>query len=161
MSESRVFSVTGLVAALLLAAGASGQKGEVLNAPQILAAASFSGPVHATVERVLDGDTIEVRADIWLEQSVTVRVRIDGVDTPEREADCAAEREKAEAARAFLQERIEGVEIVLSRIVYDKYGGRVRASVTDSRGDIAQALMQRGLARPYRGGKRGSWCVPA
>ena len=46
-------------------------------------AEEFPGPVSAVVERVVDGDTLDVRADIWLGQSLNVRVRIAGVDAPE------------------------------------------------------------------------------
>jgi endonuclease YncB( thermonuclease family) len=126
-----------------------------------LAAAAFAGPVNARVERVLDGDTIEVTAAIWLEQSVSVRVRIDGVDAPELKSDCAAERELARAARTFLAHRIEGAQVTLSRVAYDKYGGRVRASVSDRAGDLASAMIAQGLVRPYRGGKRKPWCEGA
>jgi micrococcal nuclease len=157
MMAFRSLALPGVAAALLLNSGApeNGFDGAQL------AATTFDGPVSAHVERVVDGDTIEVKADIWLEQSVTVRVRIEGVDAPEMEARCSAERERAEAARDFLIRRIGGSEVQLSQVVYDKYGGRVRASVSDSSGDIAEALLRKGLARPYHGGKRMPWCEPA
>jgi endonuclease YncB( thermonuclease family) len=87
-----------------------------------------------------------------------VRVRIDGVDTPELKAACAQERRLAEDARTYLQRRLEGADVKLSRVAYDKYGGRVRADVADDRGDIARALLAAGLARPYHGERRRSWC---
>ena len=46
--------------------------------------AAFKGPVAATVERVIDGDTIEVKAQIWIDQELRVAVRLAGVDAPER-----------------------------------------------------------------------------
>ena len=153
----RSFALPGIAAALMLTASMPVDR----SAEAQLAATSFDGPVNAHVERVVDGDTIEVKADIWLEQSVTVRVRIEGVDAPEMEARCSAERERAEAARDFLIQRIGGAEVQLSQVVYDKYGGRVRASVADRGGDIASALLARGLVRPYCGGKRMPWCEPA
>ena len=156
MMAVRVFALPGFAAALMLTS-MSGDQGTGAK----FAAAKIGGPVTAHVERVVDGDTLEVKADIWLEQSVTVRVRIEGVDAPEIEARCALERQRAEAARDFLARRIGGGEVQLSQVVYDKYGGRVRASVTDREGDIASALLARGLVRPYRGGKRQPWCEPA
>ena len=51
----------------------------------------ISGPVMAQVLRVIDGDTIAVRAQIWIGQSVETRVRIVGVDTPELRGRCALE----------------------------------------------------------------------
>lgn len=124
-----------------------------------LAAAAFDGPVRARVVRIVDGDTFEASAVIWLDQAVTVRVRIDGIDAPELNGDCAAERDKAAAARAYLEARIGSGEVLLSAVSYDKYGGRVRARVADGKGDIGEALVANGLARPYRGGRRPSWCA--
>ncbi len=73
------------------------------------------------VQRVADGDTIEVRAAVWLGQTLTIRVRIDGVDAPELEARCAEERRLALAARDFLVRRLEGASVKLTQVVYDKY----------------------------------------
>jgi micrococcal nuclease len=155
MTLYRVWSLPGLAGALLLVAAAS----EGGPAPERLAAEALAGPVQAVVERVVDGDTIEVRARIWLGQSLTVRVRIDGVDAPELEARCADERRMALAARDYLVRRLMGAEIMLTRVVYDKYGGRVRADVADATGDVGRGLLAAGLARPYRGERRQPWCA--
>jgi endonuclease YncB( thermonuclease family) len=157
MAEFRVWSLPGLGGALLLLAAASG--GGMPAPPRLLAAEALEGPVPAKVERVIDGDTIEVRAAIWLGQTLTVRVRIDGVDAPELEARCADERRLALAAREYLARRIEGVSVKLTRVAYDKYGGRVRADVADGNGDIGRALLAAGLARPYHGERRQPWCA--
>jgi micrococcal nuclease len=124
-----------------------------------LGAGEFRGPVAAQVERVIDGDTLDVRAEIWIGQSLNIRVRIDGVDTPEIRGHCAEERQRAEAARAYLSRRIGGAEVRLTAIAYDKYGGRVRAAVSDASGDVATALIAKGFARPYHGERRRSWCA--
>jgi micrococcal nuclease len=131
----------------------------LLNTTQAADSASvFSGPVSAHVDRVIDGDTFEASAAIWLGQQISVRVRIAGIDAPELRARCDAERRRAEAARSYLGQRIEGGEVRLSSVRYDKYGGRVDASVTDLRGDIAYAMIRAGLARLYDGGRRAGWC---
>jgi micrococcal nuclease len=159
MQDFRVWSWPGLLAGVLLIAGAtrdiavSPQSG-----PECLAMDALDGPVQARVERVVDGDTIEVRVQIWLGESLSIRVRLDGVDAPELEARCPEERRMAEAARDFLVRRLDGAEVRLSHVVYDKYGGRVRADVTDSAGDVAAALLAAHLARPYHGERRQPWC---
>ena len=158
MSEFRVWSLPGFAGALLLLAAASDEAG-LGPAPPRLAREALDGPVSATVQRVLDGDTIEVRAAIWLGQTLVVRVRIDGVDAPELEARCAEERNRALAARDYLVRRLDGAPVKLTRVVYDKYGGRVRADVADAKGDIGGALLAEGLARPYHGGRREPWCA--
>jgi len=120
---------------------------------------TLAGPVRARVLEVIDGDTIAVAARIWLGQEVDIHVRLAGVDTPEPRGKCAAEREAAAAARALVATLAGRGEVVLSDIQYDKYGGRVLARVASLDGiDIAQALVARGLARPYDGKRRAAWC---
>ncbi len=117
------------------------------------------GPVPARVLMVIDGDTVLVRARIWLGQVVETHVRLEGVDTPELAGQCERERRLARKARDFIVSRIGGV-VVLSAIQYGKYAGRVVARVgTADGGDFSQALLEAGLGRPYDGGRRRSWCA--
>src|ERR1700712_1185618 len=118
----------------------------------------FPGPVSAHVDRIIDGDTFEASATIWLGQRISVRVRIAGIDAPELRARCDAERNRAQAARDYLAGRIAGGEVRLSAVRYDKYGGRVDATVADLRGDIGDAMIKTGLARAYYGERREGWC---
>lgn len=104
MSAHRVWP--SVASGLLLAAGVSEERADFASAPQRLADEALVGPVSAVVERVVDGDTVDVRAHIWLGQTLTVRVRIDGVDAPETRSDCADERRLAAAARDYLAHRL-------------------------------------------------------
>ena len=158
MPDHHAWSLPGLAGALLLLLAASDEVGGS-PADMRVAAEALEGPVSAVVQRVVDGDTIEVRAAIWLGQTLTVRVRIDGIDAPELEARCSEERRLALLARDFLVRRLEGAPVKLTRVVYDKYGGRVRASVADAKGDIANALLASGLVRAYHGERREPWCA--
>ncbi len=144
----------------------------VLAAVNLMAQTAFAapadrrlrGPVRAVVERVIDGDTLAVRAQIWLGQELWVHVRIARIDTPELTSRCSHEREAASLARDFMHTILyaDGQSepaVWLNDIDQDKYGGRVLARVTvRSGGDIAQALFQAGLARIYDGKKRVDWC---
>jgi len=124
----------------------------------------LKGPVQAIVERVIDGDTLVVRARIWLDQEVRIHVRLAHIDTPELSARCSREREMAQGARAYVQSILFGggqaePSIWLHDIGQDKYGGRVLARVTGDTGrDVAQALVDAGYAIPYDGKKRADWC---
>lgn len=119
----------------------------------------LSGPVEAEVIRVVDGDTLAVRARIWLGQTVEVDVRLAGIDAPEMKGKCPRERARAEAARAYLARLAEGKPVRLTHVTRDKFGGRVIANVaSDEAPDLGAALRTRGLVRRYDGGKRGSWC---
>ncbi len=120
------------------------------------------GPVPALVVDVIDGDTVLVRARIWLGQEVETRVRLDGVDTPELRGKCAAARRLAREARAFVQARVGGRRVLLRDIQYGKYAGRVVARIQAPDGeDLTEALIEAGLGHAYDGARRAPWCVGA
>lgn len=117
------------------------------------------GPVPARLVVVIDGDTIEVKARIWIDQAVTTRVRLLGVDAPELNGTCAAERRLGRRARDAVADLIGAGAVTLTDIRYGKYAGRVLAHVATAAGvDVATALVARGLARAYDGGTRPGWC---
>jgi micrococcal nuclease len=128
---------------------------------------SVLGPVGARVIEVIDGDTIRVRAHIWPNQNVETLVRIEGVNTPELKAPCQAERDLAIRARRFTEQRL-GLDVqskhpvvTLRDIRFDKFGGRVLARVSTPAGeDLGEQLLREGLAEPYTGSRRKSWCKP-
>lgn len=123
------------------------------------AEAPIHGPVEATLLRVIDGDTLLVRARIWIAQEVETGVRIRGVDAPEVRARCPAEARLAEAAARFVAAKLADGRLLLHDVDLDKYGGRVVARVETAAGeDIATALLAAGLARPYDGGRKSAWC---
>ncbi|WP_290985811.1 thermonuclease family protein [Ferrovibrio sp.] len=111
--------------------------------------------------RVIDGDTMEVVALIWLDQRVTTRVRLEGIDTPEKRSKCIAEREAAEAATKLASDWLErNKPVVLRDLSHDKYGRRVvgRVQSADGRSDLGETLIAQGLARRYDGGTKRPWC---
>lgn len=124
----------------------------------------LAGPVPAIVEGVVDGDTLRVRARIWLDQEVRVLVRVAGIDTPELRGRCAGENVLALKAREFTGNFLRQREkpdpaIWLTEIDQDKFGGRVLAQVRNTDGnDLAAALVRAGFARDYAGGRRADWC---
>ncbi len=128
---------------------------EVLARPKALA-----GPIPAFVERVIDGDTLVVRARIWLGQELKVMVRISGIDAPELRARCDKERKMAVSARQLVKRLVGQRKVTLSHIRQGKYAGRVIADVIDKSGSsLSVHLLKANLARPYRRGRRKSWCA--
>lgn len=118
-----------------------------------------AGPVVAAVLEVIDGDTVVVRARIWLGQDVETRVRLAGADAPEIKARCEQERQLARTARDFVRGQVASGRVSLRDIRYDKYGRRVLARVITPEGeDLAESLIRHGLARPYGGVARAGWC---
>lgn len=119
----------------------------------------LTGPISARIIKVIDGDSVRVRAFIWPGHTVLVTVRLLGIDTPEMRAKCASERRLAKAARTYLVQMLDGNRVTLRDIRFGKYAGRVLARMaTADIADISELLLTSGHARPYAGRKRASWC---
>ena len=113
--------------------------------------ADYSWPVT----RVIDGDTVAVdaSADFPLERS-RLRVRLRGVDTPEksRRALCAAERAASRAATAFTKQQIDNArQIVVRDPKWGAYGGRVIADLVLDGRSLSDALIEGGYGVRDRG----------
>lgn len=141
----------GILAALLLV---------VVPVLPVSPADRLSGPIAADVVTVTDGDTLAVRARIWLGQIIETRVRLRGIDAPEANGACPAEREQATAARRTVITLIRDRPVQLYDIQYGKFAGRVLARVETADGvDLAHELLRRQLVRRYGGGRRKPWCA--
>lgn len=120
--------------------------------------AALPGPIPAEIVRVIDGDTIAVRAHIWPGHSVETRVRLAGIDTPEiRRPDCADERTLGELAARTVQGWLpEGATVFLTEVSLGSFAGRVVARLQTADGrDLSAQLTALGLAQPYG---QSSWC---
>ncbi|MBR9972312.1 thermonuclease family protein [Magnetospirillum sulfuroxidans] len=110
--------------------------------------------------RVIDGDTVLVRARIWLGQEVETRVRLLGIDTPEKRGKCDSERQAAEKAESFTVAKLTDDAITLHDVIADKFGKRVVARIVTAHGeDLGDLLLSNGLARAYGGRTKQPWCT--
>ncbi|MCA1909178.1 MAG: thermonuclease family protein [Magnetospirillum sp.] len=134
----------------------------MIAAPTLADEEKLPGPIPARVIRVVDGDTVLVRARIWLGQDVETSVRLSGIDTPEKRGKCDAERQAAQQAETFTASRAAPDSVVsLHDVIADKYGKRVVARIVTGDGqDLGAALVAARLARPYDGGRKDGWCPP-
>ena len=115
--------------------------------------------VPVDILRVIDGDTVEVRAHVWLDQTIVTRVRLKSIDAPELRSGCPQERSKAEVSRAQLAEFLGTGQAFLTGLGRDKYGGRVLGQLVTATGEDASAhMLGSGHARAYGGGKRTGRC---
>ena len=132
-----------------------------LGAGAAAASEVLSGPVAATVLDIIDGDTLAVRAHIWLGQSVETRVRLAGIDTPELRGRCPEETAMAERVRETVRVLVGDGAVTLRDVRYGTYAGRVVARIETGAGlDLAEHLGALGLAQPYGGrGARPDWCA--
>ena len=111
-------------------------------------AADYAWPVV----RVIDGDTIVVDASADLPPELAdLRVRLRGVDAPEKghRAACDAEREAADGVTAVVAKVLDAAEtIVVRNPEWGKWGGRVVADVIlDGEHSLPELLAKYGHAR--------------
>ena len=125
--------------------------------------ADFEGPVAAHVVRVIDGDTAEVEAHIWVRQNLDINVRLADIDAPEigSHSHCDLERRKADEAREYLASLIDDRDVKLTDIHDDKYGGRIDARVLVDGRDVSDLMLKKHLALAYDGGHKTPWCDAA
>jgi endonuclease YncB( thermonuclease family) len=116
--------------------------------------------VPAQVSYILDGDTFAARVSLGDDIKISVRVRIIDIDAPEINGECDSEKALALWAKDRLAALLPIDSVVeLSEIKDDKYLGRIDARVRTAQGlDVSGILIKEKLARPYGGGRRGSWC---
>ena len=99
---------------------------------------------RAHVDRIVDGDTIGVIVDLGFRVYTNQRLRLFGIDTPERGQEGWSE------ATNYLASLIPpGTRVTIETEKGDKYG-RWIATITDSDGlDINKAMIESGLAKYY------------
>lgn len=114
-----------------------------------------AGRTDCSVRRVIDGDTV----DLDCPGAGLLRARLLGFDTPEVSSPgCAAELSLGSAATLALARRISASgEMRVDLRGSDHYGRRLARLSLDGR-DVAGPMIAEGLARPYDGGRRRSWC---
>jgi len=131
-----------------------------------LAISSFTQakPQYGTVTvskviSVYDGDTFRVNIDS-LPPIVgkNIRIRVNGIDTPEIRGKCLYEKNLALKARDFVRAKLANAkEIKLTNLQRGKYF-RVVANVVVDGVSLEQELLDNNLAYEYSGGKKLSWC---
>jgi endonuclease YncB( thermonuclease family) len=106
-----------------------------------------SGTEHACV---VDGDSFRLGKR---------RIRIRGIDAPEREGACPAETELAERSAARLTELLSAGPFIMTAVggdERDQYDRELRVLTRGGR-SIGDEMVSAGLAHDYRG-RKTSWC---
>ena len=107
-----------------------------------------------TVERVVDGDTIDVILDLGFDIRFKSRVRLYGIDTPESRTRDKDEKVRGKMAGAFLKEAVDnGSKVVIETKLKDSRGkyGRVLGNVVVDGVNINEAMIENFLAVAYFG----------
>lgn len=129
----------------------------------IFASATHAGDYGSFVVKklnsVYDGDTF--RADLVSGHPIiskNIRIRLNGIDTPEIKGKCWREKQLAIKARDHLTKRLTGGEkIVLKNVSRGKYF-RLVADVFIDGENINKEMILEKLAYSYYKGRKNDWC---
>ena len=121
----------------------------------------------AVVDRVVDGDTIDVTIDLGFKTWKKIRVRMEGINTPESRTRDKEEKERGLAAKDRLQEILEfnNNQCILHVSGIGKFGRALAtvhvtslSPVSTETGitkiNVNKQLVEEGHAVEYYGGKR-------
>ena len=115
------------------------------------------------INRVLDGDTIDVTIDLGFDLYKKERVRVAGVDTPEKRTKDPEEKELGYDATNWLKEKLEGAingddELSVRTELVGGVGkyGRLLGWLYIGDGDVSlnEAMIEEGYAWAYDGGTK-------
>ena len=121
----------------------------------------------AVVDRVVDGDTIDVTIDLGFSVWKKIRVRMEGINTPESRTRDLEEKKRGLAAKDRLKSILEfnDNKCVLKVSGVGKYGRALATVLVESLSplngedgitliDVNKQLIEEGHAVEYHGGKR-------
>ena len=121
----------------------------------------------AVVDRVVDGDTIDVTVDLGFSVWKKMRVRMEGINTPESRTRDLEEKKRGLAAKDRLKSILEfnNNECILKVSGVGKYGRALATVLVESLSplngedgitliDVNKQLIEEGHAVEYWGGKR-------
>ena len=106
------------------------------------------------VDRVVDGDTIDVVLDLGFDIMFKSRVRLYGIDTPESRTRNKDEKVRGKMAGSFLKDAVDsGAQVVIQTKLKDSRGkyGRVLGNVIVDGININQQMIDNYLAVAYFG----------
>ena len=113
---------------------------------------------QAKVDRVVDGDTIDVTLDLGFDISYRGRVRFHGINAPESRTRDAVEKEAGLAAKRYVEDWTSALDSkVIIQTSLDDRGkfGRILGRILNEDGEcLNDEMVSLGHAVPYHGGKR-------
>lgn len=120
---------------------------------------AYGSALVSEITSIYDADTFRANIDGWPSVvGARMPIRIKGVDAPEIRSRCEAEKLKAREAKQFTVAMLRNASAVrLDEIERGKYF-RLLAVVYVDDVNLGEALIAQGLARPYDGSSRSSWC---
>ena len=108
----------------------------------------------SSIERVIDGDTIEAVLDLGFNIFFKVSIRIDGIDTPEKNT------LQGKLVKTYTENWFKTGYFTLNSKKLDKYGrvlGTISKNEKNTTLDYSQHMISEGYARAYNGEKKKDW----
>ena len=104
------------------------------------------------VQKVIDGDTIDVLFDVGFSMFREERVRLAGIDTPETATKDKREKAFGTEAKVFVGEWLRGKKNLRAKTTKDDKSGRILAHIYDEEGKcLNEEMVARGYAWKYDG----------
>ena len=107
----------------------------------------------ATLDRVVDGDTIDANIDLGFDITIHKRIRLAGIDTPESRTRDLEEKKRGLASKDKLIEILGNGDFILESKEVGKYG-RVLGTLYKDDMNINDTLVNEGFAVEYNGGTK-------
>jgi micrococcal nuclease len=111
------------------------------------------------ITRVIDGDTIDADIDLGFDISLTKRIRLAGVDTPESRTSDANEKKYGLEAKEWLKHKVENAQHILIKTELpdstEKYGRIIgHLFINDQEASLNDQMIVEGYAWTYDGGTK-------
>jgi len=110
-----------------------------------------------SLDRIVDGDTIDISIDLGFDLTKKERVRLAGIDTPEKRTKNPKEKEMGYQATEFLEMHLMEATNLTVKTEKDGKFGRMLGWLYKSEEDtmsINQIMIDKGYAWPYDGGTK-------
>lgn len=105
---------------------------------------------YTKIEKVIDGDTVDVFIDLGFNIWHKERIRLIGIDTAERSTPFG------KATKQFLSNNIENKMVKIEVFKPDKYGRYLGKIYLSSEESINDQLVRQGIAKAYFGDSKSS-----
>jgi micrococcal nuclease len=111
------------------------------------------------ITRVIDGDTIDADIDLGFDISLTKRIRLAGVDTPESRTSDANEKKYGLEAKEWLKHKVENAGHILIKTELPdstEKSGRIigHLFINDQESSLNDQMIAEGMAWIYDGGTK-------
>jgi len=119
-----------------------------------------------SIAKVVDGDTIDADIDLGFDISLSKRIRLAGIDTPESRTKDEYEKKLGLESKEWLKKHLEGAKDIIvktelpdstekyGRIIGHLYIGDAEVSAVNRKKSVNNQMIEEGYAWEYDGGTK-------